>query len=104
MRENPVNSPIVPPIADNMSTPLAALSFTILSNVVASKYILTNRRFNSNSESKKIEQLFVFYNISIITFVVFIHPEYFFIGLILIYSGRVIFFKNICWFIFNKAC
>ena len=35
--ENPVRSPIVPPIADNMSTNLAALSLVILSNVEASK-------------------------------------------------------------------
>ena len=37
MIEKPVRSPIVPPIADNMSTNFAALSFVILSNVVASK-------------------------------------------------------------------
>ena len=35
--ENPVKSPIVPPIADNMSTNFAALSFSILSNVGVSK-------------------------------------------------------------------
>ena len=35
MIENPVSSPMVPPIADNMSTNLAALSFVILSKVVA---------------------------------------------------------------------
>ena len=47
MMENPVRSPIVPPIADNMSTNFAALSFVILSKVVAKKYILTNLKFNS---------------------------------------------------------
>ena len=35
--ENPVSSPMVPPIADNMSTNFAALSFVILSNVGVSK-------------------------------------------------------------------
>ena len=35
--ENPERSPMVPPIADNMSTNLAALSLVILSKVVASK-------------------------------------------------------------------
>ena len=37
MIENPVRSPIVPPIADNMSTNLADLSFVIRSNVAVSK-------------------------------------------------------------------
>ena len=37
MMENPVRSPIVPPIADNMSTGFAALSLVILSNVGVSK-------------------------------------------------------------------
>ena len=49
MIENPVRSPIVPPIADNMSTNLAALSLVILSYVVAPKYILTFLNFNSES-------------------------------------------------------
>ena len=35
--ENPESRPMVPPIADNMSTNLAALSLVILSKVVASK-------------------------------------------------------------------
>ena len=42
MMEKPVRSPMVPPIADNMSTNFAALSLVILSNVGVSKYILTN--------------------------------------------------------------
>ena len=37
MIENPVRSPIVPPIADNMSTNFAALSLVIRSNVGVSK-------------------------------------------------------------------
>ena len=37
MTENPVRSPIVPPIADNISTNFAASSFVILSNVGVSK-------------------------------------------------------------------
>ena len=37
MKENPVRSPNVPPIAESISTILAALSFSILSNVVAPK-------------------------------------------------------------------
>ena len=37
MKENPVRSPIVPPIAESISTSFAALSFSILSNVVAPK-------------------------------------------------------------------
>ena len=39
--ENPVRSPMVPPIADSMSTNFAALSLVILSNVGVSKNILT---------------------------------------------------------------
>ena len=35
--ENPVRSPMVPPIADIISTNLAALSFVTLSNVGVSK-------------------------------------------------------------------
>ena len=38
MMENPVSRPMVPPIADNMSTNFAALSLVILSNVGVSKY------------------------------------------------------------------
>ena len=41
MIENPVRSPMVPPIADSMSTNLADLSFVILSNVGVSKNIRT---------------------------------------------------------------
>ena len=37
MIENPERSPMVPPIADNMSTNFAALSLVILSNVEVSK-------------------------------------------------------------------
>ena len=37
MMKNPVRSPMVPPIADNMSTNFAALSLVILSNVGVSK-------------------------------------------------------------------
>ena len=42
MIENPVRSPMVPPIADNMSTNFADLSLVMISNVGVSKYILTN--------------------------------------------------------------
>ena len=42
MMEKPVRSPMVPPIADNISTNFADLSLVILSNVGVSKYILTN--------------------------------------------------------------
>ena len=41
MIENPVRSPKVPPIAEIMSTNLAALSLVTMSNVVASKQIRT---------------------------------------------------------------
>ena len=47
MMEKPVRRPMVPPIADNMSTNLAALSLVILSKVVASKKILTYLSFSS---------------------------------------------------------
>ena len=43
MIENPVRSPMVPPIADNMSINFAALSMVIVSNVGVSKKILTCR-------------------------------------------------------------
>ena len=42
MIENPVRSPMVPPIADSMSTNFADLSLVMMSNVGVSKYILTN--------------------------------------------------------------
>ena len=54
MMENPVRRPIVPPIADNMSTGFAALSLVILSNVGVSKKILTNLRVLGISDSKMI--------------------------------------------------
>ena len=41
MMENPVRSPMVPPIADNMSTNLAALSLVILSKVGVSNETFT---------------------------------------------------------------
>ena len=53
MIEKPVRSPIVPPIADNMSTNFAALSLVILSKVGVSKKILTIFRSFFHSESKK---------------------------------------------------
>ena len=43
MTEKPVGSPIVPPIADNMSTNFAALSLVITSIVGVLKYILIYR-------------------------------------------------------------
>ena len=52
MMENPVRSPMVPPIADNMSTNFAALSFVILSNVGVWKKILTNLRLFFHWKSK----------------------------------------------------
>ena len=52
--ENPVRSPIAPPIADNMSTNFAALSLVILSNVGVSKEILTNRNLFSHLEPCKL--------------------------------------------------
>ena len=42
--EKPVRRPIVPPIADSLSTNFAALSLVILSNVGVSKCILTYLR------------------------------------------------------------
>ena len=45
MIENPVKSPIVPPIAESMSTNLAELSLVILSKTGVSKMILTNFSF-----------------------------------------------------------
>ena len=55
MMENPVRSPMVPPIAENMSTNLAALSLVILSKVVARKCNLTNLRLISESNSGKVK-------------------------------------------------
>ena len=54
--ENPVRSPMVPPIADNMSTNFAALSFVILSNVGVSKLIRTNLKvfFHINKSKKHL--------------------------------------------------
>ena len=52
MTENPVRSPMVPPIADNMSTNFAALSFVTLVNVGVSKKILTYFKLFFHSKSK----------------------------------------------------
>ena len=41
MRENPVRSPMVPPIADNMSTDFAELSLVILSECSDWSILLT---------------------------------------------------------------
>ena len=71
MMEKPVRSPMVPPIADNMSTNFADLSLVILSNVGVSKYILTNLNLFFHSKSKirnKVLLVFSFnkmYNIDI---------------------------------------
>ena len=54
MIENPVRSPMVPPIADNISTNFAALSLVILSYVAVSKYILANLNLLFHSKSKII--------------------------------------------------
>ena len=53
IRENPVRRPIVPPIADNLSTNFAALSFVTLSKVGVSKNILTNLRSFLNGLTKR---------------------------------------------------
>ena len=57
MIENPVNNPIVPPMADNMSTVLAALSFVILSNIGVLKDIRIILRLSfqvkSNPETRR---------------------------------------------------
>ena len=57
MIENPVRRPMVPPIADNISTNLAALSLVILSNFGVSKYILTNLKLFLHSENIKLKLL-----------------------------------------------
>ena len=57
MMENPVRSPMVPPIADNMSTNFAALSFFILSKVGVSKKILTYFRFDATGGSMYKERI-----------------------------------------------
>ena len=65
MMENPVRSPMVPPIADNMSTNFAALSLVMLSKLDAYKKILTNLNFNSGESyalkvfALKVETLFL---------------------------------------------
>ena len=59
MIENPVNNPIVPPMADNMSTVLAALSFVILSNIGVLKDIRIILRLSfqvkSNPETRRVK-------------------------------------------------
>ena len=51
--ENPVRSPIVPPIADKISVNFAALSFVTLSKVGVSKYNLTILKVFLHSYSKQ---------------------------------------------------
>ena len=53
--ENPVRSPMVPPIADNMSTNFAALSLVILSKIGVSKYILSILNLFFHWKSKEWE-------------------------------------------------
>ena len=53
MIENPVRSPIVPPIADNWSTNLAALSLVILSKVGVLNLILIYLRFGLYSKARE---------------------------------------------------
>ena len=54
MMENPVNNPIVPPIADNICTGFAASSLVILSNVGVSNEISTIFRLGLRSYSATI--------------------------------------------------
>ena len=67
MIEKPVRSPIVPPIADNSSTNLAALSFVTLSKNGALNCILTNFKFglwssysNEKRDNDKVLKYFLF--------------------------------------------
>ena len=58
MIEKPVSRPMVPPIAERISTILALLSFLILSNVGVSKKILTNCKSGSYGSPRfKIQQI-----------------------------------------------
>ena len=57
MIENPVRSPMVPPIAESISTNFADLSFEILLNVGVSKNILTNLKLFFHSKSEIIDYL-----------------------------------------------
>ena len=53
MIENPVKSPIVPPIAESLSCHLAAWSLVTLSKVDVSNLIFTNLNLDlTNSKSK----------------------------------------------------
>ena len=58
MIEKPVSSPMVPPIADKISTNFAALSFVTLSKVGVSKYILTNLRSFLNGPTKRRKPIY----------------------------------------------
>ena len=57
MRENPVKSPMVPPIADNLSSNFAAWSLVIVSNVGVSNMILTNFKSLFHAKSKGYYEL-----------------------------------------------
>ena len=67
MIENPVRSPMVPPIAESISTNFAALSFLILSNVGVSKNILTYLKYLGLG-SIEVPRKKVMYNIIIIKY------------------------------------
>ena len=60
MMENPVNNPMVPPIADNMSTGLSALSLVMRSNVGVSNKILTYLSLFDHSKSKIMQNVYIF--------------------------------------------
>lgn len=50
--ENPVSNPIVPPIAENLSTNLAEVSLVITSNAGVSKWILVNLNVGFHEKTK----------------------------------------------------
>ena len=55
MREKPVRSPMVPPIADSWSTNLAARSFLIISKVEVDIEICTNLSLFTKARSRRVE-------------------------------------------------
>ena len=54
MMENPVRSPIVPPISESMFTNVVALSLVTLVNTRSTNFILINLRSCRSPSSKKI--------------------------------------------------
>ena len=64
MIENPVRSPIVPPMAESMSTGLADLSIVTLSNTGVSNFIWINLRFSLFNSKPRDREMIIYLGVN----------------------------------------